>query len=232
MRVRERIRGLAYGVFRRCKSSTLGIWFCVHWPGVDVPLKLTKREARFRYGRQVPEEIEGLAQWLANRGVRSLLEIGSFEGFSMRYLLESIPTLEKATVIDLPGGPWGKEQAERTLRETVAGVQEAGFDVELLLGDSKDPDIFAAAHERGPYDVVFIDGDHTYAGVKGDFELYSPDGRYIVFHDIVGEGCFNKRTGAVVEVPRFWREISESGKESEEFVAEGSQMGIGVLDLG
>jgi len=37
-------------------------------------------------------------------------------------------------------------------------------------------------------DFLFIDGDHTYEGVEGDFEMYSPlvrRGGIIAFHDIV-----------------------------------------------
>jgi predicted O-methyltransferase YrrM len=36
-------------------------------------------------------------------------------------------------------------------------------------------------------DFLFIDGDHTYKGVKEDFEMYSPlvrKGGVIAFHDI------------------------------------------------
>jgi len=39
-----------------------------------------------------------------------------------------------------------------------------------------------------PLDFLFIDGDHTYEGVKRDFEMYSPlvrNGGIIAFHDIV-----------------------------------------------
>ena len=39
-----------------------------------------------------------------------------------------------------------------------------------------------------PIDLLFIDGDHTYVGVKMDFEMYRPlvrKGGIIAFHDIV-----------------------------------------------
>lgn len=41
---------------------------------------------------------------------------------------------------------------------------------------------------RRNVDFLFIDGDHTYTGVKQDFEMYSQlvsDGGIIAFHDIV-----------------------------------------------
>ena len=56
-------------------------------------------------------------------------------------------------------------------------------------------------------DFLMIDGDHSYEGVKKDFELYSPlvrDRGIIAFHDIV---CGPEEN--VGEVWRFWREIRE-----------------------
>ncbi|MCS7366302.1 MAG: class I SAM-dependent methyltransferase [archaeon YNP-WB-062] len=54
-------------------------------------------------------------------------------------------------------------------------------------------------------DFLFIDGDHTYEGVKKDFEMYSPlvrGGGIIAFHDIVQHP---PETGC--EVSGFWNEI-------------------------
>ncbi|NVM34379.1 MAG: class I SAM-dependent methyltransferase [Candidatus Lokiarchaeota archaeon] len=77
-------------------------------------------------------------------------------------------------------------------------------------------------------DLLFIDGDHSYEGVKKDFETYSPlvknDGM-IAFHDIVvhdqGENC---------EVNKFWNEIKEKF-EYKEIVENWYQKhwGIGVI---
>ena len=39
-------------------------------------------------------------------------------------------------------------------------------------------------------DLVFVDGDHSYSGVKNDINKFIPfvnDGGYMVFHDIVGK---------------------------------------------
>lgn len=54
-------------------------------------------------------------------------------------------------------------------------------------------------------DFLFIDGDHSYAGVKRDFEMYSPlvrpDG-VIAFHDIVAHP-----PEAQCHVKEFWDEV-------------------------
>jgi predicted O-methyltransferase YrrM len=58
---------------------------------------------------------------------------------------------------------------------------------------------------REKVDLLFIDGDHTYEGVKKDFEMYSPlvrKGGIIAFHDIVF-GPFENVSG----VPKFWDQI-------------------------
>ena len=39
-------------------------------------------------------------------------------------------------------------------------------------------------------DVLYIDGDHSYEGVKKDIEIYTPSvrvGGYVLFHDYLGE---------------------------------------------
>jgi len=58
------------------------------------------------------------------------------------------------------------------------------LNIELCVGDSQTMDL-SDHHES--YSVVFIDGDHTYAGVKADFENWLPTvkiGGRIAFHDV------------------------------------------------
>jgi len=62
-------------------------------------------------------------------------------------------------------------------------------------------------------DFLFIDGDHTYDGVKRDFEVYSESvskGGIIAFHDICPHP---PQTGC--EVNKFWREIKDDYKHVE-----------------
>jgi predicted O-methyltransferase YrrM len=73
---------------------------------------------------------------------------------------------------------------------------DAGVWLDLLHGRSQDLDIVAKATAHPPYDLVFIDGDHTYESVSADWENYSPmvaPGGIVAFHDILprpGYGVF------------------------------------------
>src|SRR6202021_3047068 len=61
----------------------------------------------------------------------------------------------------------------------------------LIRGDSHTPETLDRVERlltSDKLDYLFIDGDHTYDGVKRDFEMYSPlvrSGGMIAFHDIV-----------------------------------------------
>ena len=74
-------------------------------------------------------------------------------------------------------------------------------------------------------DLLFIDGDHSYQGVKKDFKMSSPLvklGALICLHDII-PGEYNKVGG----VPEFWKEIREN-YETREIVEDRHQEGYGI----
>ncbi len=82
-------------------------------------------------------------------------------------------------------------------------------------------------------DLLFIDGDHSYEGVKKDFELYkssvSKNG-IIAFHDIVPDSFSRtgiKTSSYVGEVPKFWNEIKKN-YNYKEFIESDDQDGCGI----
>jgi len=71
---------------------------------------------------------------------------------------------------------------------------------QLIAGDSHLEAVYKQVKDY-KFDILFIDGDHSYEGVKQDFEMYSPlvkDRGLILMHDI---------TNANEGVPQFWKEI-------------------------
>jgi predicted O-methyltransferase YrrM len=106
-----------------------------------------------------------------------------------------------------------------------------------LQEDSHDPETVGVVSKclgEKRLDVLYLDGDHSYEGIKQDFELYSPlvrPGGLIVFHDIVPD--YKTRYGIqtasdVGGVPRFWDEVKAYGTFNEEIVEDFSQDGFGI----
>jgi predicted O-methyltransferase YrrM len=101
--------------------------------------------------------------------------------------------------------------------------------VEMMHADSHDPstpDRIKRVFGDRPLDLLFIDGDHSYEGVRRDFELYSPlvgKGGVIALHDIVpGPPVL------VGEVPHFWRELKRTHTTTHELVEDWQQGGFGI----
>lgn len=174
-------------------------------------------------------ELRGFIGLLAEHGVRRYLEIGSREGDTFHEVMLALPEGATGVAVDLPGGLWGKSSTRQQLPRAIEDLQLRGRKASCLFGDSQTDATKRLIVGRGPYDAALIDGDHTYAGVSRDWVLYRGIAPMVAFHDIVGDGCSDKHTGAQVEVPRLWAEIKDSGLRTVEFVSPGSKMGIGVV---
>ena len=74
-------------------------------------------------------------------------------------------------------------------------------------------------------EFLFIDGDHSYEGVKDDFSKYAKfvkPGGIVAFHDIVPGPPEN-----VGGVPKFWGEIRQNFRHVE-IVEDWNQGGCGI----
>lgn len=179
---------------------------------------------------QRPSEIEQLYLAVCDLKPRRVLELGTAWGGTL-YLWTQAAT-DDATIIsvDLPGGRFGGGYPEcRTaLYEAFARPEQ---NLHLLRADSQDPRTVEQVRRilnDQPLDLLFIDADHTYKGVKTDFLQYSPmvrPGGLIVFHDI------RPSSDPQTQVEQLWVQL-RGRYDVKEFVQPdryGSEHGIGLL---
>lgn len=161
-------------------------------------------------------------EWLLSHmdGVRSVLEVGSRFGESLYRIAKRLKPGAKILGVDLPNADDNPMDSERALRIKCAEIRQMGHTADVLFGDSHDPAIVAAVQQYGPYDFVFIDGDHTESGVRKDWENYGHLGKMVAFHDIA--------TPAPCYVRSLWEEL-KTKYETREFKSSTMYLGIGVL---
>lgn len=176
---------------------------------------------------QFEDEIVALMDRVRELNPKVVLEIGTHWGGTL--LFWAHVAAEDALIIscDLPGGDFGGGYSEARV-PLYRGFALKGQTMELVRADSHSPDTLAKIHSilgDRSVDFLLIDGDHTYEGVKADFEMYSNlvrPGGLIAFHDIASS---YDRT----EVERFWKEVKQ-GREFEEFINNpGGLYGIGLI---
>jgi len=182
---------------------------------------------------QIDSEITSFLDRISALEARVIVEIGTAKGGTLLLLARSADPRATLISIDLPDGSFGEGYPVwRTpvYRRFALPTQT----LTLIRADSHLESTRArveAALAGRQIDLLFIDGDHSYEGVRSDFEDYAPlvrPGGLIAFHDIV-EG----QPEAVGGVPRFWKEL-HGRLGGEEIVADPSQgaCGIGLVRNG
>jgi predicted O-methyltransferase YrrM len=177
---------------------------------------------------QISSEFLELAELVNTHNCGCILEIGTFRGGTL-FVLSRLADAD-ATIISvdyhfsLRGKFWRIFQNPLFHR-----LIRRGQHLFLLRRNSHKPDTLAKILEilKGrKLDLLFIDGDHSYEGVRKDFEMYMPlvrSGGLVAFHDIA-------QATPGIEVIKLWKEIKDSYKHTE-FVdrTDNDTMGIGVL---
>jgi predicted O-methyltransferase YrrM len=177
---------------------------------------------------QKPAEILPFLERVARLEPRTVCEIGTSAAGTL-FLLTRVAAGDATIVsVDLEIAPHLAAARRRFGR----GRQR----VVSIAGDShaeETRDRVQAAVSGRPLDALFIDGDHTYEGVKRDWELYAPlvrPGGVIGLHDVQEDFATSRGTPTNTvsgDVPRFWRELKETHR-TEELIADPEQDGYGI----
>lgn len=139
---------------------------------------------------QVKSEIIKLLELIEERKPKTIMEIGTAKGGTL-FLFSKVAPAD-AKIISLDMGVLPFESSLRSWRYNFfKGFAGKSQKMELLWKDSHKQETVEAIKSmlnNEKVDFLFIDGDHTYEGVKRDFDMYSalvaPDG-IIGLHDIV-----------------------------------------------
>jgi predicted O-methyltransferase YrrM len=194
------------------------------------------REAKNRGAAQKKGELRPFISLLRKQTLSTVVELGTYRGGTLWLWCQLAEPDALIVSIDLPGGEFGggydDPQAQR-----IRSYARANQELVLIRADSHlvtTRDELDMALGGRPIDFLFIDADHTYEGVKQDYEMYAPlvrPGGVVAFHDILPH-----TTEERCKVDVFWEELKREGIDVfEEFVERDTRAdgriwgGIGAL---
>ena len=179
---------------------------------------------------QIKSEIIKLLEIIRASQPKTMLELGTFNGGTL-FLFSRIANKDALLIsIDLPKVKFGNFQFDWRV-PLIKRFSLPNQKLKLIRANShKTSTLYQVKKilDGKKLDFMFIDADHSYDGVKKDFEMYSPlvkNGGVIAFHDIVPSPC-----GSIDTVHKFWKQIKNQfhAKEIIENVNQAAG-GIGVI---
>jgi cephalosporin hydroxylase len=179
---------------------------------------------------QLPSEITKFSEFYYSLRCKNVFEVGSYLGGTFYLLCKlSHPDGYKIS-IDYPF--YENQDKEMESRNVHNKMKLFAENVNIIKEDSHSENAIQklnAILKGEKLDFLFIDGDHTYKGVKQDFEMYSSfvkKGGYIGFHNINDRPLHRDLNCYVHE---FWDELPKENTIT--FNSKGVCMGIGVIKI-
>jgi len=142
------------------------------------------------YCQQNSDEFASCIATILNSGlsINNYLEIGAAAG-GTAYLVNHFLRPTKTIIVD------DGKHIRAWMRKTIL----AGINYENIQGLSYEQPTLDAASKFAPYDLIFVDADHSYPSVRADVTLYLPmlaSGGYMIMHDSI---YFKNDVGRVVD---------------------------------
>lgn len=172
-------------------------------------------------------EILRLLEILDREKPKNILEVGTAQGGTLFLFSRVAHDNARLVSVDLPiKGSF--QHYFRWRMRMIESIAMPAQDLRILLGNSQNVETLKRVESlffEREVDFLFIDGDHSYEGVKKDFKMYYPlvkKGGIICLHDIV-----TKR--ADCGVPQLWNEIKIDHDYFEIVENPDQNFGIGLL---
>jgi len=164
---------------------------------------------------QSRDELIALCEFIETHQVRSYLEIGVWTG-------RVVTALQEIFDFDLVAA------CDIGFVEQIGLPLRLPFGTRFLRANSHSDAFVEWRAELGHVDLVLIDGDHSYEGVRRDWQINSHfSHRFMAFHDITGVDP------TCVGVKQLWEELPgdklELVRPHRELGLSYSRMGIGIV---
>jgi len=168
---------------------------------------------------QRPDEFAEYLVWLIKRPpIHSYLEFGVDSGGSFITTIEFLKRfhpIETAIGVDPRYSLPVQDYVNRTKS------------VHFVCGTRDSVELHGLINAIGSFDLTFIDGDHSAAGVRADWEFARSRSRCVAFHDIAAESMPGVRS--------LWADIRSNHRNTHEFISQASNscpwMGIGAVEI-
>ncbi|HEX9735795.1 MAG TPA: class I SAM-dependent methyltransferase [Thermoanaerobaculia bacterium] len=223
--IRELIRGTATLAtserHRKVGEALQELGWCDDAP-VDLDALIVKARDVFP-AVQNPWELRELLEVVLKRRPKTVVEIGTADGGLFYCLSQLADPCSKMISLDIEGGLYGGGQSSvDTMLFSTFGppdqkfhfLRQRSFHYSTLQSLAKIVD-------GDKIDLLVIDADHSYAGVKSDFEMYgrlvAPDG-LIAMHDICEFPLHMRQWREGNDVNIFWKELKERGYKTREII--------------
>ncbi len=168
---------------------------------------------------QIPEELADFIIYLKKYEkkygkIKNFLEIGFGNG-STNTILNKFFNFEKIVVLD----NFSANTSNNTL---IANFQHKNMII--FCGDSTSPWCVENVNKMAPFDLIFIDGNHTSPYIQKDFENYSKMGTsksLVAFHDIASSEW--------PDISNYWSIIKKNKKLNfKEFICKNYKINFGI----